>query len=141
VALTATKWNMTAKLANANFEHVGDATADSFSSPSRNTGWGFFVRICAWTGKVHIGAAGRDAFSYSPAATSESLRAVYIVHSRWFRLDLSYPRVKLNIGRGRRIAMRLVLLVGCLSLSACAVFVTVRLRALTRKPPSFPPIF
>jgi len=59
---------MTAKLANANFEHVGDATADSFSSPSRNTGWGFFVRICAWTGKVHIGAAGRDEFSYSPAA-------------------------------------------------------------------------
>ena len=97
---------MTAKLANGNFEHVGDATADS-----------------------------------SAAAASESLRAVYIVHSRWFRLDLSYPRVKLNIGRGRRIAMRLVLLVGCLSLSACAVFVTVRLRALTRKPPSFPPIF
>jgi hypothetical protein len=37
--------------------------------------------------------------------------------------------------------MRFVLLVGCLSLSACAVLVTVRLRALSRKPPSFPPIY
>jgi len=36
--------------------------------------------------------------------------------------------------------MRFVLLVGCLSLSACTVFVTVRLRSLNRKPPSFPPI-
>jgi hypothetical protein len=36
--------------------------------------------------------------------------------------------------------MRFVLLVGCLSLSACAVFVTVRLRSLNRKSPSFPPI-
>jgi hypothetical protein len=46
---------MTAKLANGNFEHVGDATADSFSSPSRSTGWGFFVAVCE-TGMVHIGA-------------------------------------------------------------------------------------
>ena len=37
--------------------------------------------------------------------------------------------------------MRLVLLVGCLSLSACAVFVTVRLRNLTQKSPSFPPVY
>ena len=37
--------------------------------------------------------------------------------------------------------MRFVLLVGCVSLSACAVFVTVRLRSLTRKPASFPPIY
>jgi len=36
--------------------------------------------------------------------------------------------------------MRFVLLVGCLCLSACAVFVTVRLRSLNRKPQSFPPI-
>jgi hypothetical protein len=46
---------MTAKLVNGNFEHVGDATADFFSSPSRSTGWGFFVPICE-TGMVHIGA-------------------------------------------------------------------------------------
>jgi hypothetical protein len=37
--------------------------------------------------------------------------------------------------------MRFVLLVGCLSLTACAVFVTVRLRSLNRKFPSFPPIY
>ena len=37
--------------------------------------------------------------------------------------------------------MRFVLLVGCLSLSACAVFVTVRLRSLNRKPSRFPPIY
>jgi hypothetical protein len=36
--------------------------------------------------------------------------------------------------------MRFVLLAGCLSLSACAAFVTVRLRSLNRKSPSFPPI-
>ena len=36
--------------------------------------------------------------------------------------------------------MRFVLLVGCLSLSACAVFVTVRLRSLNGKLASFPPI-
>jgi len=37
--------------------------------------------------------------------------------------------------------MRFVLLVGCLSLSAFAAFVTVRLRSLNRKSASFPPIY
>ena len=36
--------------------------------------------------------------------------------------------------------MRFVLLFGCLSLSACAVFVTVRLRSLNRKFAEFAPI-
>jgi len=36
--------------------------------------------------------------------------------------------------------MRFVLLVGCLSLSACAVLVTVRIRSLNRKLASFAPI-
>jgi len=36
--------------------------------------------------------------------------------------------------------MRFVLLVGCLSLSACAAFITVKLRTLNRKFPGFPPI-
>jgi hypothetical protein len=37
--------------------------------------------------------------------------------------------------------MRLVLLVGCLSLSACAIFLTLRLRSLNRKRHSFAPIY
>jgi len=37
--------------------------------------------------------------------------------------------------------MRLVLLVGCLSLSACAVFTTLKLRSLNRKLPGFAPIY
>jgi hypothetical protein len=37
--------------------------------------------------------------------------------------------------------MRFVLLVACLSLSAFAAFVTVRLQSLNRKPAGFPPIF
>jgi hypothetical protein len=37
--------------------------------------------------------------------------------------------------------MRFVLLVGCLSLSACAVLVTVRIRSLNRKLASFAPIY
>jgi len=37
--------------------------------------------------------------------------------------------------------MRFVLLVGCLSLSAFAAFVTVRIRSLNRKLASFPPIY
>jgi hypothetical protein len=34
--------------------------------------------------------------------------------------------------------MRFALLVGCLSLTACAIFVTARLRSLNRKAPRFP---
>jgi hypothetical protein len=37
--------------------------------------------------------------------------------------------------------MRFVLLFGCLSLSACAAVVTVRLRSLNRNPARFPPIY
>jgi hypothetical protein len=37
--------------------------------------------------------------------------------------------------------MRFVLLVGCLSLCACAVLVTARIRSLNRKLASFPPIY
>jgi hypothetical protein len=37
--------------------------------------------------------------------------------------------------------MRFVLLVGCLSLGACAAAVTVRLRSLNRKLAGFPPIY
>ena len=37
--------------------------------------------------------------------------------------------------------MRFVLLVGCLSLSACAVIGTVRIRSLNRKLASFGPIY
>jgi hypothetical protein len=37
--------------------------------------------------------------------------------------------------------MRIVLLVGCLSLSACAVLVTVRIRSLNRRLASFAPIY
>ena len=37
--------------------------------------------------------------------------------------------------------MRFVLLVGCLSLSACAASLTVRLRSLSRKSPGFPPTY
>jgi hypothetical protein len=37
--------------------------------------------------------------------------------------------------------MRLVPLVGCLGLSACAVFATVRLRNLNRRFVGFPPIY
>ena len=36
--------------------------------------------------------------------------------------------------------MRLVLLIGCVSLSAFAAFVTLRLRSLNRKLSGFPPI-
>jgi hypothetical protein len=36
--------------------------------------------------------------------------------------------------------MRFVLLVGCLSLTALAALVTVKLRSLNRKPAGFPPI-
>jgi hypothetical protein len=36
--------------------------------------------------------------------------------------------------------MRLVLLIGCVSLSVCAAFVTLRLRSLNRKLAGFPPI-
>jgi len=36
--------------------------------------------------------------------------------------------------------MRFALLVGCLSITACAAFLTVRLRSLNQKSPSFPPI-
>jgi len=42
---------------------------------------------------------------------------------------------------GAITAMRFVLLVGCLSLCACAVLVTARIRSLNRKLPSFPPIY
>jgi hypothetical protein len=37
--------------------------------------------------------------------------------------------------------MKFVLLVGCLSLSACAASLTVRLRSLSRKSPGFPPTY
>jgi hypothetical protein len=37
--------------------------------------------------------------------------------------------------------MRFALLLGCLSLGACAAFVTVKLRGLDRKLPSFAPIY
>jgi hypothetical protein len=37
--------------------------------------------------------------------------------------------------------VRFALLVGLLSLAACAVFVTVRLRSLNRKPAGFPPVY
>jgi len=37
--------------------------------------------------------------------------------------------------------MRLVLLVGCVSLTACAAFVTVKFRSLNRKFATFPPIY
>jgi hypothetical protein len=36
--------------------------------------------------------------------------------------------------------MRFILLIGCLSLTAYAALVTVKLRNLDRKPPRFPPI-
>jgi hypothetical protein len=42
---------------------------------------------------------------------------------------------------GGGIAMRLVLLVGCVSLTACAAFVTVKFRSLNRKFATFPPIY
>ncbi len=63
---------------------------------------------------------------------------MYIVHSSSFLLDLLTPCVKLP-GSGEDGPLRFVLLLGFLSLTAGAVFVTMRLRTLNRKAPSFPP--
>jgi hypothetical protein len=83
----------------------------------------------------------------APAAVSESCGAICgasrvgdIVNCSWLQLDPSHPHVRLFESCGGRTAMRFVLLFGCLSLSACAAFVTVRLWSLNRKLAAFAPI-
>ena len=61
-----------------------------------------------------------------------------IVHYSWFRLDPSHLCVKL-FQSWREDNVRFVLLIGCLSLSACAALVTMRLPSLHRKVAHFLP--
>ena len=55
-------------------------------------------------------------------------------------VGLSHTHFKLRQSEGQEHNMRFVLLFGCLSLSACAAVVTVRLRSLNRNPARFAPI-